>query len=84
MIVFGVLSWSSCHSVCVSTFQLIFLFFSLSFFLLLFICFNVLSITVKHGKGDMKMDHKMWMWFHTVVNDTVLFDFWKIQSTGGI
>lgn len=43
------------------------------------------------GPGDhtmapmppMKM-HKMWMWFHTVPNDTVLFEFWTVTTVQGI
>lgn len=31
----------------------------------------------------MKMNHKMWMWFHTQVEDTVLFDFWTVNTAAG-
>ncbi|KAI6214401.1 Copper transport protein [Aphelenchoides besseyi] len=33
--------------------------------------------------GTMKM-HKMWMWFHTALEDTVLFEFWTVNSTSAM
>jgi hypothetical protein len=33
------------------------------------------------GNSTMK-HHKMWMWYHTKLQDTVLFDFWTIDSVG--
>lgn len=27
--------------------------------------------------------HKMWMWFHTELNDTILFEFWTVKSVTG-
>lgn len=35
------------------------------------------------NKGGMTMKHHMWMWFHTTVDDTVLFDFWTVTTPGG-
>ncbi|KAI6176153.1 Copper transport protein [Aphelenchoides bicaudatus] len=38
------------------------------------------------GSGHMDMGntthnmHKMWMWFHTATQDTVLFDFWTVNT----
>uniref|UniRef100_A0A914EMR1 Copper transport protein n=1 Tax=Acrobeloides nanus TaxID=290746 RepID=A0A914EMR1_9BILA len=26
----------------------------------------------------------MWMWFHTSIDDTVLFDFWTVKTVGGM
>ncbi|KAK0428914.1 hypothetical protein QR680_011082 [Steinernema hermaphroditum] len=28
------------------------------------------------------MEHPMWMWFHTTLNDTVLFKFWTVKTVG--
>ncbi|TKR63177.1 hypothetical protein L596_027040 [Steinernema carpocapsae] len=38
-----------------------------------------------HGKGGMDgmdMGPMMWMWFHTELNDTVLFKFWSVKTVG--
>uniref|UniRef100_A0A1I7X248 Transmembrane protein n=1 Tax=Heterorhabditis bacteriophora TaxID=37862 RepID=A0A1I7X248_HETBA len=29
------------------------------------------------------MDHKMWMWFHSAIDDTVLFKFWTVKNAKG-
>uniref|UniRef100_A0A1I7YJY4 Copper transport protein n=1 Tax=Steinernema glaseri TaxID=37863 RepID=A0A1I7YJY4_9BILA len=34
------------------------------------------------GMSGMDMKHAMWMYFHTELNDTVLFDFWTVKTVG--
>ncbi|CAJ0573548.1 unnamed protein product, partial [Mesorhabditis spiculigera] len=40
-----------------------------------------MDMTGSTMKMPMKM-HKMWMWFHTHVEDTILFDFWTVNTAG--
>lgn len=39
----------------------------------------VLWSTMNRMSGDINKHH-MWMWFHTTLDDTVLFDFWLIDA----
>ncbi|KAI6219833.1 Copper transport protein [Aphelenchoides fujianensis] len=49
-----------------------------------------MDMTTKGGMdmstmGEMKgMKHKMWMWFHTALQDTILFEFWTANTVGAM
>uniref|UniRef100_A0A915D7E5 Copper transport protein n=1 Tax=Ditylenchus dipsaci TaxID=166011 RepID=A0A915D7E5_9BILA len=36
---------------------------------------------MKHKMGGM---HHMWMYFHSTIDDTVLFEFWTVKSVGSM
>ncbi|MFH4974418.1 hypothetical protein AB6A40_001127 [Gnathostoma spinigerum] len=40
------------------------------------------GVTHSDGTAAMPMKkHHMWMWFHTTIDETVLFEFWTIDTT---